>query len=94
MTVNLTESEYRSIEKSARKAGMLFSCYIREMTLRGQVQARLTKEELAFFMATVGLSNDLHQLAQLARTEGLTSILPVFEGLRDRIDNALTQMNL
>ncbi|GGA89173.1 plasmid mobilization protein [Puia dinghuensis] len=94
LTVNLTEAEYRLVKESAAKAGLGIALYIKEMTLKGYVQARLNEEERSFFKEAVGLSNDLHQLVQLARSEGITSILPVFESYRNRIDKSLNQMHL
>ena len=94
MTVNLTEEEYRLVKENAARAGVEISLYIREMTLKGVVQARLNEEERGFFKEAVGLSNDLHQLVQLAKAGGITSVLPVFESYRNRIDQSLNQMHL
>jgi hypothetical protein len=94
MSISVTGDDYRVIKEKAQKAGLGISAYFREITFNGQVTARLTEEELAFFRATVGLSNDLHQLVKLARAEGITSVLPLFESYRNRIDNALNKMNL
>ena len=94
MCISMTKEEYRLIKEKAQKSGLGISGYFRQTTFKGQVTARLTEEELAFFRATVGLSNELHQLVKLARAEGIMSVLTLFEGYRDRIENALKQMKL
>ena len=94
IAIYLTEPEYVLVQESARKAGLDFSSYIRGMTLQGYVNSRLSEEEKIIFRELVVISNDLHQLAKMARENGLLQIMGDFDAWQDRIDELIKKFEL
>jgi hypothetical protein len=94
VTLNLTEPEYRLIQKNAREAGMTFGAYARRVSLVGKVNARLSEEDKELFREAVAMSNDLHQLWKQARDEGLEDALSSFEAGRNVVDALLNKLKL
>jgi hypothetical protein len=94
LTFWVMESEYHLLEKNALDAGRRLSTYLREMTLKGTVMARMTEEEKELFRAAVAMSNDLHQLLELAREQGMEHALISLEAGRNAIDNLLNKIKL
>lgn len=92
--VNLTEQEYLVVQENSKKAGLKFSSYIREMTLRGSVDPRLNDDERHLFRELVAMSNDVHQLVKMAREQGVPAMMASFETCRGRIDEALNRNKL
>jgi hypothetical protein len=87
IAIYLTGYEYVYVQESAKTAGLDFSTFIRGMTLRGQVKAKLTEEERRLFRDLVSMANDLHQLAKTAREGSQSPAASDFETCRNQIDH-------
>jgi hypothetical protein len=94
VAINLTEPEYRLIQKNAREAGASISAYARRVSLEGKVNARLSEADRELFREAVAMSNDLHQLWKKAQEEGVEYALSSFETGRDAIDALLNKLKL
>ena len=94
VSMNVTESEFRLIQKNAGEAGMSFSAYTRRVSLEGKVIARLSEEDRELFREAVAMSNVLHQLWKKARDEGVEHALSSFETGRNVIDALLNKLKL
>lgn len=67
----VTEEEYQILWSKLEKSGLKLNQYMWELTQNGEVRARLTPVEVRLFQELTGLANDLHLLAEKARSEGL-----------------------
>jgi hypothetical protein len=92
--MNLTEPEYALMQKQAQEAGLSFSTYIRRVSLGGPVVARLSEADRDLYFRLVQLSNDMHQLAVLAREQGVEQALAGFEAGRVALDGVLNRLKL
>jgi hypothetical protein len=92
--MNLTEPEYALMRKHALEAGMSFSTFIRRASLEGPVVARLSEADRDLYLGLVQLSNDVHQLAVLAREQGIEKALASFEAGRNALDRLLNRLRL
>ncbi|MCD8102209.1 MAG: MobC family plasmid mobilization relaxosome protein [Alistipes sp.] len=70
INLKLTEEDYKSLKEMAESIGMKVTQYAREMTLKGRIKARYTKEELDLRRKIAGMANNLNQIARKANTEG------------------------
>jgi hypothetical protein len=94
VTLNLTEPEYLLIKKNAVKAGIPMGTYTRLIALGGQVYARIDEADRNLLREAVNLSNEFHQLAMMARKDGLPNALVAFEVGRNTIDELLNRIKL
>ena len=94
VTLNLTEPEYLQIKKNALKAGTPLGTYTRLIALDGRVYERIDEADRELFREIVSLSNEIHQLATMARKDGLPKALAAFEAGRNTIDELLNKIRL
>jgi hypothetical protein len=90
--VRFNAPEYFVAKENAKKAGMKFSVYLREIAIHGAIKARLTKDEWQDVRKLVGVSNNINQAVKLAHEEGLLKALIYFESIRDAVDDFLKKM--
>jgi len=90
--VRYSRVEYFVIKEKAAQAGISISNYIREITINGQVMARLTKEEGHFVRQLVGMSGNINQLTKACRQQGLLQAMLYFEHFRDQLDVILKKL--
>ena len=88
--IRFTEAEYLIVQYKAKQAGLKLTVYIREISLKGNVNARMNDEERQFVRHLISMSNSLNQLAKKANQQGVQSI--DFEEYRNRIDEVLRHM--
>ncbi|HEY8967479.1 MAG TPA: hypothetical protein VIM64_00265 [Puia sp.] len=88
----VTQAQYFIIQQKAAQAGVNISDYLRQMSIFGKVLTRWTPEEKELFKKMVGMSNDLHQVAIVARQEGALSALLCFERYRQAMDEVIKRM--
>lgn len=60
----VTEKEYKLLTSRAEQAGLKVGIYAREMTLKGKVKAKLSKEQLSTIKEVTGVANNLNQLVK------------------------------
>jgi len=94
VTLNLTEPEYLQIKRNALKAGTPLGTYTRLIALDGRVYERIDEGDRNLFRVIVNLSNELHQLAMMARKDGLANALAAFEAGRNSIDELLNRIKI
>lgn len=70
INLKLTESDFEAVQQKAESLGMTATQYAREMTLKGRIKPRYTKEELDLRRKIAGMANNLNQLARKANTDG------------------------
>lgn len=90
INLKLRESDYEAVQQKAGSLGMTATQYAREMTLKGRIKPRYTKEELDLRRKIAGMANNLNQLARKANTDGYktasyrtTLVLEQIKGLLD-----------
>ncbi len=91
--IRLTKAEHFIITQKARRTGINLTTYIRQMAIHGTVVARLTDEDRQFVRQLIQLSNDMNQLVQLAREQGILKAMLHFETTRNKIDELLKQLS-
>lgn len=74
INLKLTERDFETIEKKAADIGMKTTQYAREMTLKGRIKPRYTKEELDLRRKVAGMCNNVNQIAKHANQSGIESI--------------------
>lgn len=89
----VTHQQYFIIQQKAAKAGVNLSDYLRQTAVSGKVMTRWTAEEKELFRKLVGMANDLNQLVELARKEGMLNAMLYFEQYRDNIDWVIKQLD-
>jgi len=82
----VTHQQHFVIQHKAAQAGVNISDYLRQTAVSGQVMTRWTADEREIFKKLVGMSNDLNELAELARKEGTLTAMLHFEKCRNQID--------
>ena len=73
--VRFTKAEYFIVKQKAEKAGYRITQYIRVMSIKGQVIARLSPLEKEMIPQLIGMSNNLNQLAKKAHQAGLLTAM-------------------
>lgn len=91
--IRFTKDEYFLVKHKAAKAGMRITQYIREMSVQGQVTARLTPEERSQVRQLVGLANNLNQLTKTAHQEGILKAMFYFGKYVKELDGVLRKLN-
>jgi hypothetical protein len=80
------------MKEKAGRANLKPSEYIRQIAINGLVKARETDEEMHSVRQLVGMANNLNQLTKLAHSEGLLSIMLIFEKYRKQFDEILKNL--
>lgn len=60
----VTKQEHEMLTERAKKSGVKIGIYAREMSLKGKVEERLNKEEIAIMRETNHVINNLNQLSK------------------------------
>lgn len=89
----VTKVQHFVIQQKAEQAGVNISDYMRQVAINGFVKTRWTAEERDIFKKMVGIANDLHDLRELGRKEGVLSAMLFFEKYRDMIDEMLKRIS-
>jgi hypothetical protein len=89
----VTHAQYFIIQQKAIQAGVNLSDYMRQAAIFAHVKTRWTAEERDIFKKMVAMSNDLHQLATIARQEGAASAVLHFQKYRQHIDEIIKQLS-
>ena len=92
INLKLTHSDYVAIEKKAVELGIKTTQYARDMTLKGRIKPRYTKEELDLRRKLAGMANNLNQLARKANAEGYRDaayrVTLALEQIKDLLDDS------
>jgi hypothetical protein len=91
--IRLTGAERFIIVEKARRTGMNFTTYIRQMAITGKIIDRLTEEDRQILRQLIQMSGSISELAKMASDEGMPKAMFHYEGLRNRIDNLIDQFN-
>ena len=70
INLKLTESDFDTIRQKAENLGMTATQYARQMTLKGRIKPRYTKEELDLRRKLAGMANNMNQVARKANADG------------------------
>jgi hypothetical protein len=88
----VTHAQHFIIQQKAKEARVNISDYMRQMAIFGYVRPRWSEEEREWFRKLVGMSNDLHQVVEIAQKEGVITAMLHFTAYRDLIDTAIKQL--
>ena len=91
--IRLTQAERFIIVQKARRSGMNFTNYIRQMAITGKIIDRLTEEDRQILRQLIQMSGSVSALAKTASDAGMLKAMFLFEALRSRIDNLIDQFN-
>ena len=89
---NLTKQQDLITRKNAAKAGLTLSDYLRQVALNGHVKPKWTEEEEQMVIRLTDMSEDIHQLVEQARKEGVlygALLFRKYTGILDEIVNTL-----
>jgi len=89
----VTQAQYFIIQQKASQAGVNISDYMRQMAIFGEVRPRWSSEERDIFKKMVGMSNDIHQLPDIARKQGMLQCMVHFERYGKLIDEAIKRLS-
>lgn len=93
LMVRMTTTERLLIENKSKAAGMKPSEWCRKAAKSAKVAARFSTEEMGWFRALSGLSNNLNQLTHLAHASGLFSLGIKCRALLVQIESLLTKIS-
>lgn len=88
----VTEVQRTIIEHKAAKAGVNLSDYMRQVAVHGVVKARWTEEERQMVKTLIGMSVDIHRLAEVARERGAVQTAILFSTYRDIMDSIIKEL--
>ncbi len=91
--IRLTEAERFIIVERARRTGMNFTTYIRQMAITGKIIDRLTEEDRQILRQLIQMSGSVSELVKMASDEGMLKAMFHYDGLRNRMDNLIDQFN-
>ena len=81
----VTDDQYSLIQRKAERAMVNVSDYMRQVAIMGEVRARWTAEERDMVRKLVGMSGDLHRMAEGASEQAAFGP-EFFQRLRDELD--------
>ena len=81
----VTDDQYSLIQRKAAQAMVNVSDYMRQVAIMGEVRARWTAEERDMVRKLVGMSGDLHRMAEGASEQAAFGP-EFFQRLRDELD--------
>lgn len=90
--VRYTKIEYFIIKEKAGKANLNVSEYIRQLSIHGKVNARLSQEEQTWIRQLIGMANNLNQLAKACHQQGISQALISFEWYRTELDELFKKL--
>lgn len=93
LVVCLNETDYDTLCRKARVAGLVCAEYARRALARSIVRARMTPEMLTLLRQLTGMANNLNQLARMAHVAGYGRDAATLAALVDRIDALLTRID-
>ena len=99
----VTDDQYSLIQRKAERAMVNVSDYMRQVAIMGEVRARWTAEERDMVRKLVGMSGDLHRMAEDSSSSsgasgasspvsavGISGVgAEFFQRLRDELDNLI-----
>ncbi len=89
----VTNVEHLVIEQKVFQARCTFSEFMRKMAVYGKVITRWTPEEREQIRMLVGISNELNEMAKIAKEEGMLTAILHFEKYRNLIDDAIKSIH-
>lgn len=89
----VTNVEHLVIEQKVFQARCTFSEFMRKMVVYGKVITRWTPEEREQIRMLVGISNELNEMAKIAKEEGMLTAILHFEKYRNLIDDAIKSIH-
>lgn len=92
VTIRFSRIEFFVVREKASTAGMSVAEYIRQVSINGQVMARLDTEDKKIIRQLVGMANNLNQLAKACHQEGIVQAMVYFEHYRGHIDDILKNL--
>lgn len=90
--VRYTKIEYFIIKEKAGKANLKVSEYIRQLSIHGKVNGRLSPEEQIWIRQLIGMANNLNQLAKACHQQGIAQALVSFEWYRTQLDELFKKL--
>jgi len=93
LMVRMTPTERMLIESKSKAAGLKPSEWCRKAAKGAKVIPRFSAEEVGWFRALSGLSNNLNQLTHLAHVSGLFSLGIKCRALLVQIESLLTKIS-
>ena len=91
--IRLTNPERFVIHQKAGRVCMTLTAYIRHMAINGKVIDRLSEADRQNVRNLVQMSSDIHQLVKVANEAGMLKAAVYFEGLRNKFDGLLKQLD-
>jgi hypothetical protein len=89
----VTEKQDFIIRQKAKESGLTMSDYLRQVAIFAKVEPRWREGDQELLRELVAMSNDLHQLVEVARQEGALNVMLYFKAQRDKIDGLLKQLS-
>lgn len=90
--VFFTREEKDLLDARVKKAGVGLAYFIRNLALTGKLKPRLTEEDRPIFRDLIAMANDLNQLVEMARKEGMPVAVLHFERYRNKIDELINKI--
>lgn len=88
----VTMLQYYVIQQKAEQAGVNISDYMRQVAVYGVVKTKWTREEREMVKKLIGISADIHQLAEHAQKEGANQTALFFANYRDIMDEIIKKL--
>lgn len=89
IAVKFCVSDYYIIKVKSREAGMTPTEFVRQTSINGSVQGRMTVEMLDYIRKLSGMANNLNQIARKANTFGYINVRLEYLYLAEKLDKLL-----
>ncbi|HVS96201.1 MAG TPA: hypothetical protein VHE54_06935 [Puia sp.] len=87
-----TELEDAVIRRKVEKSGLILADYMRQVAVHGEVRVRWTEEERQTVKTLIGLSVDIHRLAETAKEQAAAQTAVLFLKYRGIMDEIIHQL--
>jgi hypothetical protein len=82
----VTNEQFLAIQRKVEEAMVNISDYMRQVAIAGEVRARWTAEERDMVRRLIGMSADLHRLAERSQEQEAAIGVELFKQFRDDLD--------
>ena len=82
----VTHDQYAEIQRKAEQALVNISDYMRQVAITSEVRARWTAEEREMVKKLIGMSAELHRMAECSQERGVAAEAELFKQFRNDLD--------
>jgi hypothetical protein len=89
----MSQSQYLIVQKKSAQAGRSVPEFLRHAAIYGEVKAIWSPSDRELFLKLAGMADEIHELAEKVKKEGLLPALSEFGKYERQIDGIMKQFN-